>query len=85
MPPVKALDRIARKWIERASVAGAEYELGVSNPKVAWDAATGAAAAIYASETTRAISEGRFAAGVRAAGNAPRRNSRITAQRYMFF
>jgi hypothetical protein len=74
MPPVKALDRIARKWIERASVAGPEYELGVSAPKVPWDAATAAAAPIYASETTRAISEGRFAAGVRAAGNAKWQN-----------
>jgi len=74
MPPVKALDRIARKWIERASVAGPEYELGVSAPKVPWDAATAAAAAIYASETTRAISEGRFASGVRAAGNAKWQN-----------
>ena len=74
MPPVKALDRIARKWIERASVAGPEYELGVSAPRVAWDSATAAAAPIYATETTRAISEGRFAAGVRAAGNAKWQN-----------
>ena len=70
MPPVKALDRIARKWIERASVAGPEYEAGVSSPRVAWDSATLAAAPIYASETTRAISARRFASGVRTAGNA---------------
>ena len=70
MPPVKALDRIARKWIERASVAGPEYELGVSNPKVAWDTAAAAANGIYVAEVTRAAQAGAFAAGVRAAGNA---------------
>lgn len=70
MPPVKALDRIARKWIERASVAGPEYEAGVSAPKVAWDVAAAAANAIYTAEVTRAAQAGAFEAGVRAAGNA---------------
>ena len=70
MPPVKPMDRIARKWIERASVAGAEYEAGVSAPRVAWDTAAAAANAIYVAEVTRAAQAGAFEAGVRAAGNA---------------
>lgn len=70
MPPVKPLDRIARKWIERASVAGPEYEAGVSAPRVAWDTAAAAANAIYVAEVTRAAQAGAFLAGVRAAGNA---------------
>ena len=70
MPPVKPLDRVARKWIDRASVAGAEYEAGVAAPKVPWDMAAAAANAIYVAEVTRAAQAGAFEAGVRAAGNA---------------
>ncbi|MGH7753107.1 MAG: hypothetical protein ACREN5_09845 [Gemmatimonadales bacterium] len=74
MPPVKPLDRIARKWIDRASVAGPEYEAGVSAPKVPWDTAAAAANAIYVAEVTRAAQAGNFERGVRAAGNAKWQN-----------
>ncbi len=70
MPPVKPLDRIARKWIDRASVAGAEYEAGVSAPRTAWSAAAQAAGQIYRSAVTEAAQQGRFEAGVQAAGDA---------------
>lgn len=74
MPPVKPLDRVARKWIDRASVAGPEYEAGVSAPRTPWDTAAAAANGIYVSEVTRAAQEGRFESGVRAAGNAKWQN-----------
>lgn len=68
MPAVKPLDRVARKWIERASVAGGEYEAGVRQPRRAWDQASVEAADIWAQEVTRAAQEGRYEAGVQAAG-----------------
>lgn len=74
MPPVKPLDRIARKWIDRASVAGAEYEAGVSAPKVPWSQAAQAAGQIYRSAVTEAAQQGRFEAGVQAAGDAKWQN-----------
>ena len=70
MPPVKPLERIARKWIDRASVAGAEYEAGVRAPRTAWGAAAVAAGAIYRQAVTAAAAEGRFESGVQAAGDA---------------
>jgi hypothetical protein len=68
MPAVKPVDRVVRKWIERARVAGPEYEAGVSAPRVAWDAAASAAEPIWKDAVTRAAAEGRFGAGVKAAG-----------------
>lgn len=68
MPAVKPVDRVVRKWIERARVAGPEYEAGVSAPRVAWDAAAAAAEGVWKDAITRAAAEGRFGAGVKAAG-----------------
>jgi hypothetical protein len=68
LPAVKPLDRVARKWIERASVAGPEYEAGVSSPKVPWDQAAAAAEGNWAQQLQAAIGEKRFSAGVRARG-----------------
>lgn len=68
MPAVKPLDRVAKKWIDRASVAGAEYEAGVSAPKRPWDVAAAEAEPIWASEVQKAAAEKRFSAGVRARG-----------------
>jgi hypothetical protein len=68
MPAVKPIDRVARKWIERARVAGPEYEAGVSAPRTPWDAAAAAAEGIWREAVTRAATEGRFGAGVKAAG-----------------
>ena len=70
MPPVKPLERIARKWIDRASVAGAEYEAGVRAPRTAWGAAAAAAGPIYRAAVVEAAGRGAFEAGVRAAGDA---------------
>lgn len=70
MPAVKPIDRIARKWIERASVAGAEYEAGIRSPRVQWSAAAAAAGPLYRQAVTEAAGRGAFEAGVRAAGDA---------------
>ncbi|GBD30201.1 hypothetical protein HRbin32_01302 [bacterium HR32] len=68
MPAVKPLDRVARKWIERASVAGPEYEAGVRAPRVPWDQAAVAAADIWREAVTRAAAEDRYERGVQSAG-----------------
>ncbi len=70
MPPVKPLDRIARKWIDRAGMAGAEYEAGVKSPRTPWAGATVAAGPIYRAAVVEAAGRGAFEAGVQAAGDA---------------
>ncbi len=68
MPAVKSLDRVARKWIERAAVAGPEYEAGVASPRTPWASAAAAAGPLYRAAVTEAAGRGAFEAGVQAAG-----------------
>jgi len=70
MPPVKALDRISRIWASRVAAAGKEYEAGIDNPRVSWEAATKAAAENYDTAIQQSLQEGRFAKGVSKAGDA---------------
>lgn len=69
MPPTKPLGQTVDKWQRRASVAQPEYSSGVQNPRRAWEEAATAGDANYRAGVTAAASAGRFAAGVRAAGN----------------
>lgn len=67
---VPTVDKVAAKWIRRASSAGEEYRVGVSESRADWAASTAAAAASFAAGVQEAIAGGRFQKGVAAAGNA---------------
>ena len=64
----KPIDRVVKKWQERASVAADDYEFGVQNPKVDWQAATEAAHDAWVKGVQDAIARKAFIGGVRAAG-----------------
>ena len=68
MVKVKPLDRIVKKWQERASVASDEYREGVLNPREDWQKATEAASTAWEQGIQAAIREKRFVGGVRKAG-----------------
>lgn len=70
MPAVKSLDRISRIWASRVAAAGPEYAAGIDNPRKSWAEATQAASGNYDQAIQQSIAEGRFAKGVRAAGDA---------------
>lgn len=70
MPAVKALERVVRKFVDRASVAGPDYSAGVQSPRRQWQEASVAAEDIYKAEVVKAANEGRRARGIAAAGNA---------------
>lgn len=68
MANIKPLQQSADKWVRRASVAGPDYEQGVRNPRRQWSEAAAQAADNYRQGVTQAATQGRFAAGVRQAG-----------------
>jgi hypothetical protein len=70
MANIKPLDASADKWQRRAAVAGEDYRRGVESPRTGWEQASTAAAGSYQQGVTAAATQGRFAAGVRRAGNA---------------
>ena len=70
MANIKAIDLSADKWQRRAAVAGEDYRRGVESPRTGWEQASSAAAASYQQGVTQAATTGRYAAGVRKAGNA---------------
>jgi hypothetical protein len=67
---IMSLDAIVDKWNSRASVASADYESGLKNPRVPWQSATLAAADNYKSGVTAAIANNLFAKGVRKTSDA---------------
>ena len=67
---VKSMARISKKFQDRTSVAGPEYEAGVENPRKPWAAATQAAESNYEQGTQKAITQKRFGKGVARAGDA---------------
>lgn len=69
MPPIKPLDQSSDKWVRRASVAAPDYSAGVENPRQNWEEAASNADTNYRAGVTAAANAGRFASGVRSAGN----------------
>lgn len=59
---------IARKFVQRAGAAGAEYKSGVAGKGAKWATNTQAAADNYAQGVQASIGRGAFARGVSAAG-----------------
>lgn len=69
MPPIKDTTAIAEKWARVTPTRDADYRAGVADPTINWQAATAASASSYAEGVTAAVTAGRFARGVAAAGN----------------
>lgn len=66
----KDINTISSKWSTRAQAAGADYTAGVKSTSVDWAGATAAAAESWGQGVAQAVSDGRFAKGVTAAGTA---------------
>lgn len=69
MANIKPIDQASDKWARRAQVAGPDYQMGIENPRRSWSEAASAADANYRAGVTQAAAAGRFAAGVKAAGD----------------
>lgn len=69
MAAIRGLDLIARKWARVAAQAGPSYEEGVTNPIRDYQAGATAANDAWKSGVQAAVSQDRFANGVRRAGN----------------
>jgi len=67
---VKSASSAASKWVSRAQGAGQAYTDGVNNPKNPWAATTASSDKNWAAGVQSAVSDGRFAKGVNAAGDA---------------
>jgi len=57
------------KWANRAAAADQDYLAGVRNPRRSWEDSTANAEENYSAGVQEAISDGRFGAGVRKAGD----------------
>lgn len=81
---IKPLQTIVTKYVQRASAAGQAYIDGVNNPRQDWQQSTVASANSWGAGVQAAITDGRFAAGVNAAGDAKwsTRSTTVGAQRY---
>jgi hypothetical protein len=81
---IKDTGSIAKKFVQRAGVAGADYSDGVRSAGGDWEANTKASEDNYKQSVTQAANEGRFGRGVAAAGAAKYvdRASSLGAQRY---
>lgn len=80
----KDIGTIATKWSARAQAAGPDYTAGVKTTQKDWAALTSAAADSWGAGVSQAVSDGRFAKRVVAAGSDKWRTNASTkgAQRY---
>ncbi len=69
MANIKPIEHSAEKYSRRASVAGADYAAGIDNPRKSWASASVAAEKNYAQGVSAAVAAGRFAKGVKSAGD----------------
>lgn len=81
---VKDISTIAAKWSTRAQAAGPDYTAGVKSTQKDWAGITAASADAWGAGVSAAVSDGRFAKGVSAAGNQKWQNAAATkgASRY---
>lgn len=70
MAAIKSLDQASDKWVRRASVAGADYETGVKNPKRPWAESAKAGKANYVAGINAANARDAFSKGIDKAGDA---------------
>lgn len=69
MAAIKPIDQASDKWVRRASVAGADYQQGVQNPRKPWAESAANAEGNYKAGVTAAANAGRYGAGVKNAGD----------------
>lgn len=69
MANIKPLDQASEKWVRRAQVAQPDYLAGVQNPRTSWSQAASAADQNYRQAIVAAANAGRYAAGVKRAGD----------------
>lgn len=62
------MEQASDKWVRRASVAGPDYQNGISNPKKDWATASLEGGANYRQGVTAAAAAGRFETGIKKAG-----------------
>jgi len=65
---VKSLEEIRKKWIDVTPGRASYYEAGIRNPREDWASQTAAAEDAYVQGVQEAITQGRFAKGVRKTG-----------------
>lgn len=70
MPSTKGVSRTVAKWQARVAVAGTDYTVGVTSPKVPWSQGASAGDAAWKQGVQEAAGRGAFLAGVQKAGDA---------------
>ena len=70
MAAIKPLDQSSDKWVKRASIAGSDYQAGISAPKTSWVDSTKAINANWKAGITAASGRDAFVKGVEKAGDA---------------
>ncbi len=70
MAEIRSSGDIARKWARVTPQRATDYREGVQRPRRSWEAAAAESNDTYTQAVTAAANEGRFAAGVRRAGDA---------------
>lgn len=70
IPKTIGVDRATSKWINRARVAGTDYEAGVKAPKVAWSTAATNAADTFFTAVSSPDVKTLFKRGISRAGDA---------------
>lgn len=80
----KDINTIASKWSSRAQAAGPDYTAGVKGTQKDWAGLTAAASDSWGAGVSQAVSDGRFAKGVTAAGTPKWQNAAVNkgGQRY---
>lgn len=74
---VRSVADSAKKFVSRAGAAQGDYQAGVSNAGPRWQAGAEASEGAYVTGTQEAITEGRFAKGVRKAGATKYQNNAV--------
>lgn len=69
MANIKDIEQSSDKWTRRASVAGADYQAGINNPRRDWEEASVDAESNYKIGVIAAANAGRYGRGVKEAGN----------------
>jgi len=84
MVKTKPAELVAKKWVDRASVASDDYRYGIENPREDWQRATEAAFDRWTKGVQQAIANKSFVGGVRKAGTEKwrRKALEVGADRY---
>ena len=69
MAQTKSIDKVVEKWKRVTPGRVEDYVSGVQNPRTSWEQATANSETTYKAAVTAAANAGRFAKGVRKAGN----------------